>query len=340
MPGGPFAEVLTQSTAALSLVALLALSGCGGAAGSGSPDGLGGTPNPGGTGDTGGTGGPSIAWGPRLDSSGLSAIIGATDDFGADIAGALARAARAVPNGASQSSLATDGRTDGEMSVRVVRDDGGNLVHEIGDGAGVVLRVPGPRPEGASLALFTDLIPGIEPDLSSYPHELLGIWALDGDIGAFWGKSPAVPRVVFGPRTPTGSATYEGDAVGLHAADGTAVRFLADVEIVADFDSNKVYGKVDKFRTLTGKAFDGLAVKLGATGFPSNGDPFSGETSAGIPGDGHWGARWSDGEGEMMGGTFGIAAADGSFSLLGAFSACHCAFTAGGNDDEPVATSQ
>ena len=337
MPGGHFAEVLTRSTTALALLALLALSGCGGAAGSGSPDRIDGAPNTGGTGDTGG---PSIAWGPRLDSSGLSAVIGATDDFGADIAGALARAARAVPNGASQSSLATDGRTDGEMSVRVVRDEGGNLVHEIGDGAGIVLRAPGPRPQGAGLALFTDLIPGIEPDLSSYPHELLGIWALDGDIGAIWGKSPAVPRMVFGSRTPTGTATYVGDAVGLHAADGTATRFLADVEIVADFGSNTVHGRVDRFRTLTGKAFDGLAVTLDATGLPRNGDPFSGETSAGIPGDGHWGARWSDGEGEMMGGTFGIAAADGSFSLLGAFSACHCAFAAGGNVDEPVAKDQ
>ena len=330
--------VITLKRAATLLAAFaglsLFLSACGNSGDSGSPDAVNGLP------DDGGPRGPSIAWGPRLPSSGLSPIVGAQDEFGTGTLAAIARAAVAVPIGASQSSRVENGGTVDEMSVHVVRDDDGNPVHEVTDGAQLVVRVPGPLPrQGFDLALFTDLIPGIEPDLSSYPHEVLGVWAWDGDAGAFWSRSPSVPPVEFGSRSPTGRATYEGDAVGLRAADGAATKFLAEVEMVADFGGNTVGGTVDGFRALSGKALGAPAVTLSQTGFPANGDPFSGETTAtGVAGGGKWGGRWSDGRGETMGGTFGFAAGDGSVSLLGAFSACHCASASDGDPDEPVAS--
>ncbi len=299
---------------------LLALAACGG--GDTVPE-SGGAPS-----DTDGTGGASIAWGARLDGSRLSPVVRAGDDFGLEVAGALARATQAVPNGASQSSLVdVNGRTADEMSVQVVRDDGGNLVYEVTDGARIVVRVPFSLPrQGLVLALFTNLIPNIEPDLSSYPHEVLGMWAWDagdGEVGVFWGRSPSMPPLELGAISP--SATYEGDAVGLHATEGAATNFLADMELVADFDRHTVGGEVAGFRSFEGNSLGDFSVTLVETGFSRQGDPFSGDTTAGdVPGSGKWGGRWSDGMGWSMGGTFGFAADDGSVGLLGAFTACSC----------------
>ena len=88
-----------------------------------------------------------------------------------------------------------------------------------------------------------------------------------------------------------------------------------------------------------------LTVTLGETGFSEQGAPFSGATSgatgsADVAGSGQWGARWSDGMGWAMGGTFGFAADDASVSVLGAFTACSCASASGGNPDDPVASPQ
>ena len=136
-------------------------------------------------------------FGPRLDASDLSPVVGAEDEFDPDVAGALARAARTAPNGASQSSLAEGGATSDETTARIVRDDEGNLVYEVTDGARILTHVPLSAPltrQGLELALFTDLLPGIEPDLTSYPHEVLGVWAWDaegGHVGAFWDRSPS-----------------------------------------------------------------------------------------------------------------------------------------------------
>ena len=344
-------------------VALLAglsvcLSGCGTSSdkespgmGGGTPDTGGGTPDTGG--GTPGTGGDSIVWGPRLDSSDLSPVHGAEDDFGPDVAGAVMGAARAVPNGASQSSRVENGRTADEVSVAVVRDDDGNLVYDVTDGARWVARVPALVPgvprEGFDLVLFTDLIPGIEPDLQSYPHELLGMWAWDGgaegslEVGAFWSASPSIPAVEFGDRSPIGTATYDGDAVGLHAAGGATTKFLADVELVADFDGHTVSGEVDGFRAFSGAALDIPdipAVGLGKTDFSPQGEPFAGGTTmSGAAGSGQWGARWSDGAGWTMGGTFGFAADDGSVGVLGAFTAGAGASTTDGDPDDPVPTN-
>ena len=295
--------------------------------------------------DPGGTGSASIAWGPRLGGSDLSPVSGAEDEFGPEVLGALARAARAVPNGASQSSLVDrDGRTADAMSVQVVRDDDGNLVHEVTDGARIVVRVPSynlPR-QGLDLALFTDLISGIEPDLSSYRHEVLGVWAWDaggGEVGAFWSRSPSVPPVEFGAASPTGTATYEGDAVGLLASEGAATKFVADVELATDFDNHTVGGEVEGFRSLAGDSLGDQSVILGETGFSPQGEPFSGGTTAGrVPGSGTWGGRWSDGAGSTMGGTFGFAADDGSVGILGAFTACSCVSL--GDDPVPLPVPQ
>ena len=67
-------------------------------------------------------------------------------------------------------------------------------------------------------------------------------------------------------------------------------------------------------------------------------DPEIKTAAAGVAGGGRWGGRWSDGRGEAMGGTFGFAADDGSVSLLGAFSACHCASAFDSDPDDPVAS--
>ena len=260
-------------------------------------------------------------------------------------AAALARAARAAPRGASQSSRTENGRTADEISVGVVRDDDGNLVHEVTDNSQMFLLAPGIRPD-IDLALFTDLPVGIEPDLSSYPHDVWGLWASDSDVGAFYDRSPSVPPVTFDSRTPVGRAVYEGDAVGLGSGSGATVKFLADVEMVADFDARKVSGAIDGFRSLDGSSTPlsgSLEVRLLGTAFSATGAAFSGDTTArdgtaAMPGAGKWGARWTDGSGETMGGTFGFAADDGTVALLGTFGACHCAGAAGGSDDGAVAS--
>ena len=301
---------------------------------------------------TGATDGVSIVWGPRLAGSGLSALSGGNDAFGPEAAGGLAAAARAAPaaavNGVSQLSL--PGQAVDAMRVQVARDEDGNLVYELTDGGQVVVRVPSPLPRlGFSVAVFTDLIPGIEPDLSSYPHDLLGMWAWGDAVGAFWGRSPELPGVTSTGISPSGTATYEGDAVGLHAAGGSAAKFLADVEMVADFDSRTVGGTVDGFHTFSGQSLGDLSVTLGETGFTQPGAGSGGSASIdmagrtasdGTPNGGTWGALWSDGDGWTMGGTFGFAADDASVSVLGAFTACSCASVDGGNPDDPVSTPQ
>ena len=295
---------------------------------------------------TGATGGVSIEWGPRLAGSDLSALSGGNDEFG-PVSGlaAAARAAPAVPvNGVSQSSLVS--QAVGGMRVQVGRDDDGNLVYELTDDGQVVVRVPSSHPRlGYSVAVFSDLIPGIEPDLSSYPHEVMGMWEWGDAVGTFWSRSPEIPGVGSTGASPAGRATYEGDAAGLHASGGSASKFLADVEMVADFDSRTVGGEIDGFRDLTGQTLGDLSVTLEQTGFLQSGDPFSGVTSgeAGsvdVAGGGTWGGRWSDGGGWTMGGTFGFAADDESTAVLGAFTACSCASAGGGNPDDPVAIPQ
>lgn len=342
--------MMKPSTIKGALLALLFFMVCGcGGGGSGMPvpdlpggDGMPGNGTPGDGMSSG------VTWGPRLHDSGLSPIQEAEDDFDVDsIMDALVRAAQAVPLGSSQSSLADNRRTVDEVTARISRDDDGNIVYEVTDNSRMYVTVPGPKQsQDLRLALFTDLIPGIEPDLTSYPQDVLGVWAWGGEVGAFWDSSPSGP-VDFGSIGPTGIATYDGDAVGLHAADGTTTKFLADVEMVADFDTNTVNGEVDRFRSLTGELFGDLPVIiLDKTDFSSQGDAFRGETTATVPGSGEipgsgkWGARWSDGEGWEMGGTFGFAAQDGSSAFLGAFDACSCASTTDGNPDDSVSSSQ
>ena len=285
------------------------------------------------------SGGASIAWGPQVGASDLSAVSGAEDGFALDLGEALARAARTAPNGASQSSDSEDGRTAREMTVEVVRDAYGELVYEVSDGSSIVVHTPGPPRRGFDLALFAGVPAGIEPDPSSYPHELLGLWAWNGEVGAFWGASPSIPQAGFSDVYPAGRATYEGDAVGLHAELGATTKFLADIALVADFDAGTVGGRVDGFRSFAGEALGGLSVTLMETGFSRDGGPFSGETSAKVAGSGRWGARWSDDEGRSLGGTFGFVADSGG-AVLGAFSASSGAPATGGNPDDPVSTTR
>ena len=296
------------------------------------PGGNGGDPVPGDT-------SRHIERGPRLESSNLSPIVEAEDDFGADVTAALVRAAQATPRGSSQSSQVEDGRTADEVTARVGRDDDGNVVYQVTGHAGMVANVPGLPREDFHLALFTTLLPGIEPDLTSYSHEVLGLWARDGEVGAFWDKNPSGPPTNFSSPSPTGTATYEGDAVGIHAAGGEVTKFLADVTLNADFGAHMVSGKVDMLRSFAGTSLGDLSVTLGETSFSPQGDAFSGDTTAtAVTGSGKWGARWSHDSRLEMGGTFGFAATDGSVALLGAFDACSCPSTGGGDPNDPVAT--
>ena len=115
----------------------------------------------------------------------------------------MARATRAIANGSSQSSVVEDGRTEGEVSARVVRYEEGKAVYEVTDGATRGKRTSGqPREEEFHLAPFTDLIRGIDPDLTSYPHQVFGKWAWDGNAGAFLDRSPSIPRVQFDSQSP------------------------------------------------------------------------------------------------------------------------------------------
>ena len=345
---------ITLRTTLLAGLSVL-LYACGSTSKPDSPGTGGGTDQPGSPG-TGG-GGPSIAWGPQLDASDLSPVHGADDDFGPDVAGALMQAARTAPNGASQTSrdVDEDGRADDEMSVHVVRDDDERLVHEVTDGAQIAVRVPGPeglpRQEGRPRPVHRPDSGHRAGPVEDYPHEVLGMWAWEGgvdgalEVWVFWSASPSIPPVEFGDGSPTGTATYEGDAVGLHAAGGAVSKFLADVDMSADFGSHmvrgKVSGKVSGFRSLAGSALGAdLVVNLGETEFLPQGEPFAGGTTAsGVPGSGAWGARWSDDKGWAMGGTFGFAADDESVGVLGAFTAAQPGSTDGGDPNNPVASN-
>ncbi len=287
-----------------------------------------------------GIGGPSIAWGPRAGTSDLSEVSGVADEFGPGLGEALSRAARAIPNGASQSSLTESGRTAREMKVEVVRDGGGNLVYAVTDGGGIDARAPGPSRQGFRLALFAGVPAGIEPDPSSYPHDLLGLWSRDSEVGVFWSASPSVPAPAFGNRSPAGRVVFSGDGVGLLSAGGSTTKFLADIEFAVDFDNLTATGKADGFRTFAGEALDSPSLSLDSIGFSPRGESFSGGTSARIAGGGRWGARWSDGEGGALGGTFGFATENGSAAVLAAFIALSVEPGAAGNPDDPVATSR
>ena len=262
----------------------------------------------------------SIAWGPQIGTSSLSVVSGADRDFGPEVSEALARAARVTPNGASQSSLARNGKTAGEIVVDVIRNEDGNLVYAVTDQNMVLARAPGPPDQDVVLSLFADVPAGIQPDPSSYPHELLGIWAWGDEAGTFWTASPSIPAA-FDNRTRTGRMRYQGDAVGLRAAGKTVTKFLARITLIADFDRHTVSGRIDGFRSFQGRALDSLPVRLAETGFSPGGQPFSGKTSAGMGGGGQWGARWSDAEGWALGGTFGFASDNGTVTFLGSFNA-------------------
>lgn len=259
--------------------------------------------------------------GPRLHSTNVSILSGSRPDFGSDIVELVASAARSTPNGTTQSS----GSVSRELSAHVVYDSAGNMTYEVRDEEEVIASVPG---EGSSIAVFTDLLPNIEPDFQSYPHELFGVWATQNEIGAFWSKSPEVPAVEFGVNSPVGTATYEGTAAGIHSINGATAQFIADVGMTADFDAHKVKGEVNRFRSLRGNPLTNLEITFQETSFSPRGEPLSGDTTGTIKGDGKWGARWSDGMGWTMGGTFGFAATDSSVSVLGAFTVFSGARTA------------
>lgn len=322
------------------LMALL-LAACGGSSGSsGSSNGSSGgsgQDNPGGSdgSDQGNSGDSSmgIVRGKQLPDSDLSPIVGYEDTFDFNVVAALRSAAGATPNGASQASLVDgDNKTMSELQVRLVRNDAGDLVYEGTDEDGTKYS----KGDGFKLSLFTSLTPGIEPDLTSYPHQLFGIWEWGGRVGTFWSNSQPLPETV-SLRTG-GNATYMGDAVGLHAAGTTTTKFLANVSLKADFENLKVSGMVDNFRSFSGTPLgDNLSITLGEATFSPQGNPFHGNTTGSL-GSGKWGARWANENGSTMGGTFGFAKTDNSLAVLGAFNAAIPGSPSSGNPDDAVAS--
>ena len=278
-----------------------------------------------------------IVIGARLPASNLSPIVGYEDTFDFNLVAALRSAAGATPNGAAQASLVdSNNKTRSELQLRLERNDAGDLVYEGTDEDGTKYR----KGDGFKLSLFTSLNPVIEPDLTSYPHQLLGIWEWDGEVGTFWSNSQPLPEVV--SLQTGGLATYKGDAVGLHAAGTTTTKFLANVTLNADFATGTMGGTVNQFRSLAGKSLGDLSVTLDTVNFLQQGNPFHGDTrdTMGSGGEGKWGARWADANGNTMGGTFGFAKTDNSLAVLGAFHACAtCDATTGGNPNDPVTTT-
>ena len=255
----------------------------------GSPDTVGGTDQPGSP-DTG-SGGDTTAWGPAAGRVG---------------AVARSRRARRLRPGRRRRADARDaGSAERRHAIVLRRRRRAHDRRDVGGSEPRRRREPGPRGDepfahrraragtarGQDLARFTDLRPGIEPDLSSYPHEALGMWAWDGgvdrplQVGAFWSRSPSIPPVERDAGSPTGTTTYDGHAAGLHAAGGAETKFLADVKMSADLDSHTVSGTVSGSRSLAGSALgDGLVVNLSETDFSSHGAPFLGGTTvSGVP---------------------------------------------------------
>ena len=159
----------------------------------------------------------------------------------------------------------------------------------------------------------------------------------------------------------TGTATYEGDARGVHytvnVSETSAYFFDADVTLQAEFGSGSemgtISGRVDNFEKLAGfEAYDypegypGSTVPEGYSREAVAGNPalilrqanigtldsgfFAGNTSMQFDGNsltGKWGGQFY-GNGELatdppssVAGTFGAATADGGESLVGAFGA-------------------
>ena len=217
----------------------------------------------------------SIVWGPQLGDSNLSVIAGAEDEFGSGVGAAFANAARAIPNGASQASQTEAGRTARQITLKVVRNQDENLVYEVSDGRYVEVLAPGTAREGFDLALFANVPAGIEPDPSSYPHEVLGIWAWNGEAGAFWSASSSIPAAAFvDTLSETDKATYVGELVGVFTIGDASEKVLADVALEADISGRSVSGKVSRFRSMGGDSLDDLSVMLGRANFSSQGGPF------------------------------------------------------------------
>ena len=146
-------------------------------------------------------------FGPRLDASDLSPVVGAEDEFGPAVADALARAARTAPNGASQSSLAEGGVTSDETTARIVRDDEGNLVYEVTDG-GAHLHARAVAPPGSRARAVHRPASGHRAG----PVELPARGA--GGVGVGRGGRPC--RGVLGPEPVAGAGGLRRDIPDRH----------------------------------------------------------------------------------------------------------------------------
>ncbi len=289
----------------------------------------------------------------------LIAAATAADDVTKKVAEEIASAAAATPSLGSvhQSTAAPDARRKkiGVLSSRhyknnvvfYAKDGNGNFFHDsITDGTVVnapidgwngvewknkddtgTLRVRGYGTERGVMPLFAlGYWLHVPDDATSADSYEVGVFALGGGGGFNTGHLSGL----------TGTATYEGDAVGLYAKRAAVEdtpdikEFTADVALTADFGANtelgSVSGTVSNFNV--GGMEKALKLSLGSatiTGTRYGGFFKGGDTSAAGGFSGKWaGAFYGDGQATTdkpasIVGTFGAAKSDKLESFIGAF---------------------
>lgn len=197
-------------------------------------------------------------------------------------------------------------------------------------------------------AFYTDLQDG---DSSGTDHMALGVW-LSGPEAVLTGQSaPGNNDIQFGtfadlsnpfPQAGlaglTGTATYQGDAIGIYAlqqgSDGGP--FYADVELTASFGGTSglgsVTGTVSGFQILEEESLVYAPLQmlsLGTAPITADAGGFfrgstSGTDSDGASYSGRWGGMFAGDAGDdptSVGGTFGAATSNGFVNFVGAFGA-------------------
>lgn len=165
---------------------------------------------------------------------------------------------------------------------------------------------------------------------------LFGFWAYDAGGGTVeWGTFADGLTVAKTPAASipaTGSATYEGKALGAYEnnipgeeADSGIV--TADVRLTALFTAGTVSGRLSNFRDNLPEntGLTGLEVMLKTADIDRNtpGGFFKGEVSGPQETDitGQWGGQFFGEDAGHIGGTFGASSGDGAYTAAGSFGA-------------------
>ena len=186
------------------------------------------------------------------------------------------------------------------------------------------------------VAVYTDLQPG-DPSRTDYMAG--GIWLSvpenatsidDLRFGAFADASD--PFLQASMASLTGTATYQGDALGIYNDSEDIGEFYANVRLTADFGDGSalgtVRGSVFNFSLGDGTSAPLQELTLGAASLTdAEGGFFKGTTSGtGLNGNysGRWGGQFAGngaGHPSSVGGTFGGARSDDRVNFVGSFGA-------------------